>query len=233
MKRTVETEWLDELPPDDPAALGSRRDIKRLNWVMGNAGILSRMLHPESQQPRRIVEIGAGDGLFMLRLAQHLSPSWKNMEVVLVDDKPSVVAEARNGLHALGWTVEVVTADVFDWLKRPKNGFADVMIANLFLHQFSDAQLTKMLALARAQTKLFAACEPRRALGTLAMSYMVGFIGCNVVSRHDAPVSVRAGFTGKEISALWPAQSDWRLEEHSAQFFNQTFLAKRADGVQP
>jgi Methyltransferase domain len=227
MKRIVETEWLDKLPANDPGALGSRRDIKRLNWVMGNAGILSRLLRPETRQPRRIVEIGAGDGLFMLRLAKYLSPTWKKMEVVLVDDKPAFVEEARRGLHALGWTVEPVVADVFDWLKRPTNKTADVMVANLFLHQFSDTQLTEMLALAAAQTKLFAACEPRRGLSNLFMSQIVGFIGCNAVSRHDAPVSVRAGFTGQELSARWPANGKWRLKEQPRQFFNQTFLAER------
>ena len=229
MKRTVKTEWLDELPPDDPGALGSRRDIKRLNGVMGNAGILSRLLRPESRQPKRIVEIGAGDGLFMLRLAKYLSPAWKKMEVVLVDDKPATVEEARSGLRALGWTVETAVTDVFDWLKRPKQEIADVMVANLFLHQFSDVQLAEMLGLAAAQTKLFVACEPRRGLSNLFMSHTVGLIGCNAVSRHDAPVSVHAGFAGQEISSFWPANGRWRLQERPAQFFSQTFLAEAID----
>ena len=221
MKRTVETEWLDELPANDPGALGSRRDIRRLNWVMGNAGILHRLLRPESRQPapKRIVELGAGDGLFMLELAKYLAPSWKNIEVVLVDGKPAFIEEARCGLNALGWTVEAVVADVFDWLKQPADGLADVMVANLFLHQFSDEQLTKMLGLVSARTKLFAACEPRRGLSNLFMSHTVGLIGCNAVSRHDAPVSVHAGFTGQELCALWPANGarlDTRTKRESS-----------------
>ena len=91
MKRIVEAEWLDALPADDPGARGSRRDLKVLNRLMGHAGVLCRLMEPsvQTQPPKRIVDLGAGDGALMLRLARHFSRRWPRVEVLLVDCKPA------------------------------------------------------------------------------------------------------------------------------------------------
>ncbi len=230
MKRVVEPEWLDTLPADDAGAAGSRRDLQRLNRIMGHAGILGGLLRTAMgrRAPRRIVELGAGDGTLMLELAGGLSRKWKGVTVTLVDFK-SVVSEATRGeFAALGWTVEAVTADIFEWLRKPAEP-ADAMTANLFLHQFQEGELAELLGLVTERTGVFAACEPRRAGLPLAFSRMTGLIGCNAVTRHDAVLSVRAGFAGKEISGLWPEKGRWRLQEGSARWFSHVFLAERKE----
>jgi len=46
---------LDALPPDDPGAMASRRDLERINLLMGNADILARLLQSSSDpQPPRL-----------------------------------------------------------------------------------------------------------------------------------------------------------------------------------
>jgi hypothetical protein len=228
MKRTVEPEWLDELPPNDPRAVGSRRDLQRLNRIMGHAGTLSSLLHARKNRPapKRIVELGSGDGTLMLKLARRLAPAWQQVEVVLLDGKDAVADDTRRRIEALGWKIEIVAADVFEFLKKPANPPADLMLANLFLHHFSEPQLEMLFRLAAARTKLFAACEPRRALVPLVFSRLVAFIGCNAVTRRDAPLSVRAGFAGRELSALWPADYCWQLREGAAHLFTHTFFAE-------
>ena len=42
--RRVVAELLDELPPDDPRALRSRRDLRVVNRIMGHAGVLMHAL---------------------------------------------------------------------------------------------------------------------------------------------------------------------------------------------
>jgi hypothetical protein len=102
-----------------------------------------------------------------------------------------------------------------------------VTICNLFLHHFDDAALALLLALAAPCTPLFAACEPRRGALARAGSRFLWAIGCNDVSRHDAVVSVRAGFRGAELSALWPREG-WTLRERPAGLFTHCFVATRA-----
>ena len=71
MKRIVEPELLDTLPPDDPRAAGSRRDLRRLNAWMRNHAIMANALQTavNGQTPKQIIELGAGDGDFLLRVA--------------------------------------------------------------------------------------------------------------------------------------------------------------------
>ncbi len=230
MKRVVEPEWLDELPADDPAAARSRRDLRRLNRVMGHGTILRGLLESamDGREPKRIVELGAGDGTLMLSLAKYFAPRWQRVEVTLVDCKDVVTDATRKGFAALGWPVDVVTTDIFDWLAKPAET-ADAMMANLFLHQFPERQLGELLRLAVGRTKALAACEPRRGRLPLTFSRMVRLIGCNAVTRHDAALSVQAGFAGRELSALWPEKQQWNLREGSAKLFSHAFLAERKE----
>jgi hypothetical protein len=48
------------------------------------------------------------------------------------------------------------------------------------------------------------------------------------VTRHDALISVRAGFQGTEISELWPRAEALELEENNAGIFSHRFMAKQA-----
>jgi len=61
--RRVVAELLDALPPDDPRAARSRRDLRVVNRIMGHAGTLAHALDTvATRQPLRLVELGAGDG---------------------------------------------------------------------------------------------------------------------------------------------------------------------------
>jgi hypothetical protein len=101
------------------------------------------------------------------------------------------------------------------------------MTANLFLHHFPDEHLRELLRAISLKTDALVACEPRRAPLPLAASRMLWLIGCNKVTRHDAAISVRAGFTGRELSSCWPEEPGWKLQETSAGLFSQLFLASR------
>src|SRR5215813_10761231 len=74
--RRVEPEWLDQLSADDPRAQGSRRDLRRVNTWMRQTAIMAALLrrHGPQHRPRRLLEIGAGDGTFMLRVARAVAP---------------------------------------------------------------------------------------------------------------------------------------------------------------
>jgi hypothetical protein len=225
-ERRVEPEWLDEMTPEDPRAVRCRRDLRLMNRIMGHAGTISRALraHVRSNHPR-IAELGAGDGTLMLRVARDMT-EFSGGELTLIDQQPIVSAETMALYAKQNWDATVRRADVFDWLMDEHAG-CDAIVANLFLHHFETPQLAKLLALAERRTTLFVACEPRRARFPLAGSHLVGLLGCNDVTRHDAVLSVRAGFSGEELSQLWPKQDGWRLEETAAGLFSHLFVAEK------
>ncbi len=232
MERTLESELLDQLPADDPGAIRSRRDLQRLNRIMGNAGWLAGTLRLALHgPPESIMEIGAGDGTLLLQVCRRSAgrESASPRTAILLDRLNVPSAATRSEFDRLRWRAEVIVADIFEWLRGPTDFKVDVIIANLFLHHFTNQQLSEMFALTAARTNLFAAVEPRRCSHGLFFSKLVGAIGCNRVTRHDAPVSVRAGFAGNELSELWPQGSGWIRREASAGLFGHLFVASRKE----
>ena len=232
MRREVKRELLDELPAGDRRAIGSRRDLQKVNSWMGHAHIMVRALAGAftDRSPRSLVELGAGDGTLLLRLAKSIAPRWKPLRVVLVDRQKLLSPRTKAEFEALSWHVETLEMDVLDWLQRPHPEPSDVTIANLFLHHFAEDDLRRILWHAAQQTGFFLACEPQRVNFSLCATALLRFIGCNDVSRHDAKLSVRAGFAENELSALWPAGKNWRLMERQAGLFSHCFMAQRIDG---
>ena len=232
MKRIVQPEMLDSLLPGDPRAIRSRRDLHRVNAWMANHTIMAKALQNNLSRSasRQITELGAGDGNFQLRVAQKIFQNRPGMKVTLLDLQPNVSAGTLAAFATLGWPAESVVADVFNWPESSDVGGA--VIANLFLHHFENARLGELLRLISLRAKIFIALEPRRARWPLFCSRLLWAIGCNDVTRHDAVVSVRAGFNGEEISALWPDKTQWQLTEQSAGAFSHLFIAqKRAAGI--
>jgi len=227
--RQVQREWLDELPADDPRAVRSRRDLNRVNTWMLQPGIMARALlqHHDGSPPRSILDLGSGDGVFVLRVAKILAQRWPAVAVTMLDRQDIVSEQTRRGFEALGWSASAIQAELPGALDRGGLPPADIAIANLFLHHFTDQKLAPMLARIAGLAPMFVACEPRRAALPHVASHLLWAIGCNDVSRHDAVVSVEAGFTGTELCALWPSSAGWEKHERAARLFTHCFVARR------
>jgi hypothetical protein len=229
MKRKVERELLDELLPSNHRAIVSRRDLQKVNGWLRHTSIMSRTLTGAfaGRSPRLIVELGAGDGTNLLRLAKCIAYRWRPMRVVLVDQQLTLSSQTKAEFKSLSWHLELLEMDVFDWLQRPYMEQSDLTISNLFLHHFAEEHLRKLLWQVSRQTGFFLTCEPRRTTFSLCGAALLGVAGCNDVTRYDAKISVRAGFTKNELSELWPAGNGWQLTERQAGLFSHYFVAQR------
>lgn len=236
-RRTVNPEILDELLPADPRAIRSRRDLQRVNRVMGSCGILSRALEhalaPAAHNaPLRILELGAGDGSLALRIAKRLVRSWPAVELTLLDRQDLIAQATRTAFAHLGWTLRLLVVDALEWAQAPAQqqlaGRWDLALVNLFLHHFEEDGLRELLSAVADRCDALVACEPRRSYPALVGSRLLPALGVSADTLHDAVVSVRAGFRNNELSRIWPAsEACWRLEEHPAGLFSHLFVAAR------
>ena len=249
LQRVLEPEALDHLPPDDPAARRSRRDLRRVNAVMGARAILLRALARvvtggavgntappgggarNAAPPLRIVELGCGDGLLMLDIARSAPAAFDKAHLTLLDRQALVDDATRAAYAGAGWRVETEAIDVLDWAAAPEHARRyDLVVANLFLHHFEGAALARVLAGCARRAAALVACEPRRSRFALGASHLVAFVGANAVTRQDAVLSVRAGFVGDELGRAWPgdaAAGDWQLAEYDDGLFTHCFCASR------
>ena len=230
LPRRVEPEVLDSLEPDDPQALRSRRDLRRVHRAMRSVSILQQAVTQLAMPapPRRIIEIGAGDGTLMLRLARLTQSRWTGVELTLLDRADIVDAATRSAYQRLGWRVGVHCDDVFAWAEAPARMTYDLCVANLFLHHFEAPALARLLHAVAERTNAFVACEPRRDRFSRWSSRCIGLIGGNAVTREDAVKSVDAGFSGHEIGDRWRgSRGEWKVEEYAAFPFTHCFTAIR------
>jgi len=229
MIRTLHSELVDDLPPEHPGAIATRRDLRRLNTLMGHAGILAKSLKKvfPLKTPSRIVEIGGGDGELLLRIARRLADRWREVSVTLVDLQDLLSNGTKADFAALDWGIRSVKADVFQWMTDTVAEKTDVVLGNLILHHFSDTELSGLFSAIAKKADALIAVEPRRGAWPLFCARSLSIIGCSPVTCHDAPVSVQAGFSGRELSNLWPHDGQWELVERRAGLFSHLFVARR------
>jgi len=183
MRRTLEPEILDSLPPGHPDAMHNRRDLRVVNRVMGNHRWFGRVLPPLIRPGEKVLELGAGTGELGLRLVA------AGMPVDGLDLWPRPAGWPA--VHA--WHV----ADL-----REFGGYAGypVVIGNLIFHQFSGSDLAALGARLQAHARVIVACEPvRRRWFQMLYALFAPLFGANYVSRHDGRVSIAAGFRGAEL----------------------------------
>ena len=184
MQRVLVPELLDSLPPSHPDALGSRRDLRVINRVMGNHRWLARRVPGLLGPGDRVLEIGAGTG----ELARRLEAAGVAVDGLDVADPPCDWPSGRV------WH----RADV-----RAFDGFDDYagVVANLVLHQFTAEELASVGArIRRGKVRVLLACEPaRRRIFQRLFAWFAPMCGANRVSLHDAHVSIGAGFRADEL----------------------------------
>jgi len=235
-RRELEPELLDELEAADPRARRSRVELRRLNAWMGHARIVARALRSlraEGGEPLRFVEIGAGEGVLLLSVLERLGADWNARgptlhaphELVLIDRIDLLEPATRAAYERRGWSVRVERGDALEVLRAQPR--CDALLANLFVHHLDDVRIARLFALAAERARLVLALEPRRSAVPLALCRALPLLGCGPVTRHDARLSVRAGFRGQELSRLWPRDWAWQLEERRAGL-SHLFVARAA-----
>ncbi|PYI88631.1 MAG: hypothetical protein DME26_03210 [Verrucomicrobia bacterium] len=132
-----------------------------------------------------------------------------------------------DGFRKLRCEVEIVHAEALDWLREARDARATAIISNLFLHHLVEERLRELFQRITDKCCFFAACEPRRTRFSLLGCRLLWAIGCNRVTRHDAAISVRAGFAKGELHRLWMPNPDWTFEEGPAGWFTWFVCAYR------
>lgn len=204
---------LDKLAATDPAAMASRRDLRRMNALFGGETWLLKRLAGTVGRGECAVEFGAGEGRLLGRLAaRRPDVQWQGWDL----------QERPQGLRKeVGWQCG-------DILTGPGKTEVNWLFGNLILHHFSDADL---LALGQGwlteSVRGLLFVEPRRSWLSLVLLKIVWPL-LHPVTRHDAAVSVRAGFCRDELALLLGLDAgQWRMRYGRLHFGVNYFEAVR------
>lgn len=207
--RKLTPELLDHLPHDDPGAIRSRRDLRRINAFMGNDSWILKKIPANTP---RITEIGSGDG----NLLSKIHKQFPSIPLTACDLAPRP--------ESLPAAIEWLRADL---LENPPPSHGGTLIANLILHHFTDQQLDQLSPwIASFDTIIIN--EPLRSpvpghLGRLAHPFI------HPITRHDMRVSIEAGFVTNELPSLLHLDGKaFIIRETSTWRGSQRVVASRA-----
>ena len=102
MRRYIQPEILDELAVDDPRAIQSRRDLRKINAFMGTHGHADARPAPVSDTLAHSCRARCGRRHVSAESRQRLGRQ-TGMRAMLVDRRPSVSVATRDGFKAAGW----------------------------------------------------------------------------------------------------------------------------------
>ena len=194
MQRTLQPELLDSLPPDHPAALHSRRDLRLTNRLLGTYAWFAKILPPLIHPGERALELGAGTGELLAHLASH-----------------HLFAD---GLDL--WPRPASLQKTQTWHRADLRTFehlADygVVFGNLIFHQFTPDDLLQLGLRLRHSARVIVACEPaRRRVSQFLFAFFGRLLRANYVTLHDGRISIAAGFRHDELPrALGLEASTW------------------------
>ncbi len=198
MKRILTPELLDSLPPDSPEARRSRRDLMRINRIMGNTAWFIRTAPPLARTGERALELGSGDGRLALRLNTAGLPTDALDQFPAPADWP---ASAR-------W-------QAFDLRTFPAWSEYPIVVGNLILHHLTVPELAALGDRLAPYARVLLFNEPFRHHRTrLLWAFAAPLGGASPVTRHDGRVSIEAGFRGDELPLalhLNPDRWQWRI----------------------
>jgi hypothetical protein len=198
--RVVQSEILDTLPHDSPAAWASRRDLRVINCLLRSHAWFSAVLRERCWLGEGVLEIGAGTGE-LGRALHAFVPELAGLDRM---------SRPCNWPPLAPW-FETDVLSFGRWREFP------VVIGNLFFHHFDGERLARIGAQLDRHARLIVASEPLRAPRARRLfSLLCPLIGAHPVTRHDGRVSIGAGFRGEELPRLLrldPSVWRWRIRE--------------------
>ncbi|MDQ6781198.1 MAG: methyltransferase domain-containing protein [Candidatus Eremiobacteraeota bacterium] len=228
MQRLVAREMMD-----DDQGLGSveewrssLRDLDRVNRFLGGWTSLFDAVGRLPELPRRLLDVGTGDGALPEQLLGYLAQRGVNASCVALDRSERILSIARERLRDRH-DISLVLGDA----RRLPFGMAcfDLATLNLSLHHFEPAEAVAVLReLARVARHVIVNDLRRSRLAWAFARTVFPLFTRNRFTRNDAPLSVLRSYLPHEAAEL-ARQAGWqRLEVRKHRGYRMTLVGGAA-----
>src|SRR5690606_993603 len=204
-KRSDQKELIDDLQCEGEELRQTLRELKTINRLLGGNYVttdgINQLLNRKVSNSVTIADIGCGGG-DMIRVMHHWSEK-KNLKAsfVGVDANPNTIAMAAENLRDLP-NVHFEAANVFDPDFQQQG--VDIITCTLFTHHFRDDELIRMFRSFKNKAKIGMVINDlhRHPLAFYSIKILTRIFSRSRLVINDAPISVRRGFTKKELEAI-------------------------------
>lgn len=199
--RCSQPEYLDTMRMDTAALADYFRFIEFTNRAGGGHAALLAGLGQigDSWPPGKImnlVDIGCGTGDVCRAILSWAQKNTLNIRYTGIDNNPRIIQTARSAVTDP--RTRFITGSIFGPLPR-----ADVVTVSMLLHHFPDSEAFTALARAvHAARHAVIITELERSLKAYIVCWIATRLTGNPLSRHDALLSIRKGFTIEELTGF-------------------------------
>jgi hypothetical protein len=204
-ERSTEAELMDGAAYSFAEFLGGLADLRRINRYLGGQRALARHLFPMiealGRQRVRVLDVGTGSADIPAMVVRWARRRQLRVEFVVLDLNEYTAREAR-AQTARYPEISVVRADARR-LPFAERSF-DLVTASLFLHHFDTPLAAQLMAsFARVARVAFIINDLRRhPVAYYSIKLLTRLLLRNRLVRHDAALSVRRGFTERDVAEI-------------------------------
>ncbi|MEN0019533.1 MAG: methyltransferase domain-containing protein [Planctomycetota bacterium] len=228
MQRVVTPELMDDPGVDRGELRRSLAYIRAVNRWLGGWSMLERWLNAWrgelSTGPVTLLDIATGSADLPVRAVAWAKARGVDLRVTAVDVHEGTLDEARRHVDeaGAGEHIDVVKADAFELVDRFGVGSFDIVHAGLFVHHLRELPAMTMLAAMDRLSRHGLVWNDlmRTRIGYAAIHVMT--LGQPKIVRHDACVSVRAGFALREAKSM-AVRADWHEPKLVSNFLTHRF----------
>lgn len=207
LARTYKLELLDQIDRQAPvdALRGNLRDIRRANRWFGGTRAVVTALAPllrtqDATVPLSILDVATGSADIPIALAGWAKREGNAVRIVATDLQPDVLTVASEAVGETGIVIE--QADALN-LPYPDDSF-DIVTLSLALHHFEPDDAIRVLReMGRVARRMMVVNDLERSWAGYAGAWLFGrLLTSNLMTRNDAPLSVRRAYTRPEALSL-------------------------------
>lgn len=188
----------DELPADDLQL--NLQELEIINKWLGGHSITVKAIRSlaAGEKQLHICEAGCGGGDNLNAIANWCRRHGINARLTGIDIKPAAIAYAERNT---GGKVDLICSDIRDVRFSIK---PDIIFSSLFCHHFSNTELKDILTwkMENCRRGFFINDLHRHPLAYHSIKWLTRAFSSSYLVKHDAPLSVRRGFTRREWELL-------------------------------
>jgi 2-polyprenyl-3-methyl-5-hydroxy-6-metoxy-1,4-benzoquinol methylase len=202
------TEWLDAETMNDAALRRNLGDIRRINWLLGWTAFTVRGVARQVEEIAKItgkrefslLDVASGSADIPLAIARWAERAGYTARIVATDISPQIVAVAREQAADTP-SVTVERQDALNLSYAPDS--FDIALCTLAIHHFEPERAVELLAgMARVGRHVFVFDVARARLAYIGSVLLTQLLPMDAMTRHDAPASVRRGYSAPELREL-------------------------------
>ena len=205
-RRSASIEIMDDLACDGEVVFQTLRELDVINhWLGGNAVTIQGLQQGWKLIPREkeisIVDLGCGSGEMLRIISKLAHKENRKVKLVGVDANPHIINYAR--AHSINFpAITFETNNVFS--KNFQDQKFDFVLATLFMHHFSEAELITLFASLRKQVSSAIIINDihRHSLAYYSIKWITQIFSRSSMVKFDAPLSVLRAFKKTELGEV-------------------------------